>query len=68
MRNRVRVIRAERDLSQAELAARLGVSRQTIIAIEGGKYDPSLGLAMKIARLAGMPVESIFELEAPTAP
>lgn len=63
MKNRLRVLRAERDWSQAELAARLGVSRQTIHAIENGKYDPSLTLAFKIARLFGLKIEEIFEPE-----
>ncbi len=61
MRNRLRVLRAERDWSQAELADRLGVSRQTINALETGKYDPSLPLAFKIARLFGRPIEHIFQ-------
>ncbi len=61
MKNRLRVLRAERDWSQAELAARLGVSRQTVHAIENGKYDPSLPLAFKIARLFGLKIEEIFE-------
>lgn len=61
MRNRLRVLRAERDWSQAELADRLGVSRQTINALETGKYDPSLPLAFKIARLFGHPIEHIFQ-------
>jgi putative transcriptional regulator len=60
MNNRLRVMRAEREWSQAELAERLGVSRQTVNAIETGKYDPSLPLAFKIARLFGEPIEHIF--------
>ena len=60
MRNTLRVLRAERDWSQAELAKRLGVSRQTINVIENGKYDPSLGLALKMGRLFGKHVEDIF--------
>jgi putative transcriptional regulator len=63
VRNRLKVLRAERDWSQSELALRLDVSRQTINAIETGKYDPSLPLALKIARLFGHPVEAIFFLE-----
>lgn len=63
MRNRLKVFRAERDWSQAQLANALGVSRQTINAIETGKYDPSLPLAMQIARLAGQPVEALFFLD-----
>lgn len=60
MKNRLRVLRAEKDWSQAELAERLAVSRQTVNSIETGKYDPSLPLAMRIARLFGRPVEDIF--------
>jgi len=60
MNNRVRELRGEQDWSQADLAERLDVSRQTINAIETGKYDPSLPLAFKIARLFGRPIESIF--------
>lgn len=65
MRNRLKVLRAERDWSQAQLADALHVSRQTINAIETGKYDPSLPLALKVARLFGHPVEAIFFLEEP---
>jgi putative transcriptional regulator len=61
MKNRLKVLRAERDWSQAELADRLDVSRQSVNAIETGKYDPSLPLAFKIARLFEMPIEAIFE-------
>ena len=61
MKNRLRVLRAERNWSQAELAKRLKVSRQTINAIENGKYDPSLPLAFKMAVLFNMPIEQIFE-------
>ncbi len=60
MTNSLRVLRAERDWSQADLANRLGVSRQTVNAIETGRYDPSLPLAFKIARLFERPIESIF--------
>lgn len=60
MKNRLRVLRAERNWSQAELAEALGVSRQTINAIEVEKYDPSLPLAFKMARLFGLPIEQIF--------
>lgn len=60
MKNRLKVLRAERDWSQADLADRLNVSRQTINSIETGKYDPSLPLAIKIARLFALPVESVF--------
>jgi putative transcriptional regulator len=61
MNNRLKVLRAKRDWSQADLADRLNVSRQTINAIERGKYDPSLPLAFKIARLFEQPIEAIFE-------
>jgi putative transcriptional regulator len=54
------VLRAEREWSQAELAERLGVSRQTVNAVETGKYDPSLPLAFKIARLFELPIEAVF--------
>ena len=60
MKNRLKVLRAERDWSQADLADRLGVSRQTINALETGKYDPSLPLAFRIARLFAQPIEQIF--------
>jgi putative transcriptional regulator len=58
--NRLRVLRAERAWSQAELGGRLGVSRQAVNAIETGKHDPSLPLAFRIARLFDMPIEAIF--------
>lgn len=61
MKNRLKVLRAERDWSQADLADRLEVSRQTINAIETGKYDPSLPLAFKIGRLFEQPIETIFD-------
>jgi putative transcriptional regulator len=60
MKNRLRVLRAERGWSQADLAARLEVSRQSVNAIETGRFDPSLPLAFKIARLFGATIESIF--------
>ncbi|UUL83956.1 helix-turn-helix transcriptional regulator [Sphingomonas sp. S1-29] len=63
MKNRLKVLRAERDWSQAELGGRLGVSRQAVNAIETGKYDPSLPLAFKIARLFDAPIEEIFDDE-----
>ena len=63
MKNRLKVLRAERNWSQADLAQHLGVSRQTINAIETEKYDPSLPLALKTARLFGQPVEAIFFLD-----
>jgi putative transcriptional regulator len=68
MRNRLRVLRAERDWSQAALAEHLGVSRQTVNAIETGKYDPSLPLAFAIARLFGQPIEAIFQPDAAELP
>ena len=60
MTNSLRVLRAERDWSQGELAQRLSVSRQTVNAIETGKYDPSLELAFRIARLFNLRIEQIF--------
>lgn len=63
MRNRLKVARAERALTQADVAAALAVSRQTVIAIERGKYVPSTVLALKLARYFSQPVESLFELE-----
>jgi putative transcriptional regulator len=64
VKNRLKVLRAERDWSQEELAKQLGVSRQTINAIETEKYDPSLPLALKIGRLFDQCVEKIFTLDA----
>ncbi|HEX7185256.1 MAG TPA: helix-turn-helix transcriptional regulator [Thermoanaerobaculia bacterium] len=61
MKNRLKILRAERSWSQAELAEKLGVSRQTVNALEVEKYDPSLPLAFKISRLFGQPVEEIFD-------
>ena len=61
MTNRLKVLRAERDWSQAELAGRLDVSRQAVNAIETGKYDPSLPLAFRLARLFDMKIEEIFD-------
>ena len=61
MENRLRVLRAERGWSQAELAGRLGVSRQAVNAVEIGKYDPSLPLAFKLSRLFGLLIEEIFQ-------
>ena len=60
MNNRLKILRAERDWSQADLAEQLGVSRQTVNALETGRYDPSLPLAFKIAKVFGQPIESIF--------
>jgi putative transcriptional regulator len=63
VKNRLRVLRAEHDWSQADLAVRLGVSRQTVIALENGTYDPRLPLAFKLARVFQLPIEAIFEDE-----
>ena len=63
MTNRLRELRAERGWSQADLAERLGVSRQTVNAVETERYEPSLSLAFKIARLFGQKIEAIFEGE-----
>ena len=61
MRNRLRVLRAERDWTQATLARELDVSRQTVNAIETGKYDPALPLAFRIARLFNLAIEDVFD-------
>ncbi|RIV23556.1 transcriptional regulator [Fibrisoma montanum] len=63
MKNRIKVCRAEHNLSQGELADRIGVSRQTVNSIETGRYVPSTILALKIARVFGQPVEAVFQLE-----
>ena len=63
MKNRLRELRAAKEWSQSDLADKLGVSRQTINAIETEKYDPSLPLAFKVARLFKRPIEEIFELD-----
>jgi putative transcriptional regulator len=68
VKNRLKVLRAERDWTQADLADRLEVSRQTVNAIEKGKYDPSLPLAFRISRLFEMPIEEIFDPEERTYP
>ena len=60
MENRLKVLRAERDWSQSDLAGKLEVSRQSVNAIETGRYDPSLPLAFRIAELFGLPIEEIF--------
>jgi putative transcriptional regulator len=64
MNNRLRILRAERSWSQADLAQRLAISRQSVNAIETGKYDPSLPLAFRIARLFSLPIEKIFQDQA----
>jgi putative transcriptional regulator len=61
MKNRLRILRAEHNWSQADLASRLGVSRQTVNSIENGKYDPSLPLAFDISRLFEQAIEAIFQ-------
>lgn len=60
MKNRLKILRAERDWTQGNLAEALAISRQSVNAIETGKYDPSLPLAFKIANLFGLPIEEIF--------
>ncbi|MEP9317440.1 helix-turn-helix transcriptional regulator [Pseudomonas sp. LABIM340] len=60
MQNRLKALRAERGWSQQDLALQLQVSRQSVIAIESGKFDPSLPLAFRIARVFGLPIEAIF--------
>lgn len=67
MKNRLRVLRAERDWTQADLAEKLDVSRQTVNALETGKYDPSLPLAFRIAKLFGLTIEDVFSPEAESA-
>ena len=67
MKNRLKVLRAERDWTQANLADKLGVTRQTVNAIEKGKFDPSLPLAFKVARLFEMSIEDIFQ-DGPSTP
>jgi len=64
VKNRLKVLRAEKDWTQAQLASELDVSRQTVNAIEKGKFDPSLPLAFKVARLFGMSIEDVFQDEA----
>jgi putative transcriptional regulator len=63
VKNHLKALRAEKGWSQAALAEHLDVSRQTVISIENGKYDPSLPLAFKIARVFGLPIEQIFDDE-----
>ncbi len=63
MKNRLKVLRAERDWTQEQLACELEVSRQTVNAIETGRYDPSLPLAFKMAKLLGQPIEVIFHTD-----
>jgi len=61
VKNRMRVLRAEMDWTQAELASRVGVSRQAIVAVENGKYEPGLGLAFRISRAFGRNIEEVFQ-------
>lgn len=68
MKNKLRFLRAEEGWSQADLAQTLAVSRQTVNAIETGRYDPSLPLAFSIARLFGQPIERIFDPSEPEQP
>jgi putative transcriptional regulator len=63
MKNRLKVFRAMHDLTQEELADKLGVTRQTVVSLEIGKYDPSIGLAFRIARLFNVKIEDVFEYE-----
>ena len=63
MKNRLRELRAQRNWSQAELGIRVGVSRQAIIAVETGRFDPSLPLAFKLARVFEVPIEELFEAD-----
>lgn len=65
MNNRLKVLRAERGWSQSDLAERLAISRQSVNAIETGRYDPSLPLAFRIADVFGQPIEAIFLRDAP---
>jgi putative transcriptional regulator len=67
LRNRLKVLRAERDLTQAELARRVGVTRKTINTVENGVFVPSTVLALALARELGVPVEEIFQLDGPGA-
>ena len=65
--NRIRSLRTDADgMTQADLARRLGVTRQTVIAIEQGRYSPSLEMAFQIAQIFGLPLEAVFQYEAPT--
>ncbi|MCI0613080.1 helix-turn-helix transcriptional regulator [bacterium] len=68
MRNRLKVLRAEKNWTQEDLAQQLGITRQAVIAIEREKYDPSLTLALRISRLFSKPVEEVFFLEEESSP
>ncbi len=63
MKNKLKVFRAMHDLTQEELSNKLGVTRQTVVSIENGKYDPSIGLAFRIAKLFNVKIEDVFEYE-----
>ena len=63
MKNRIKVFRAMHVLTQEELASKVGVTRQTVVSLEIGKYDPSIGLAFRIARLFNVSIEDVFEYE-----
>ena len=63
MKNKLKIFRAVHDLTQEELAAKLGVTRQTVVSLEIGKYDPSIGLAFRIARLFNVKIEDVFDDE-----
>ena len=63
MKNRLKVFRAMHDLTQESLAQKLGVTRQTVVSIENGRYDPSIGLAFRIAKLFNVRIEDVFEYE-----
>ena len=65
MKNKLKVYRAMHDLTQESLAQKLGVTRQTVVSIENGRYDPSIGLAFRIARLFNVRIEDVFEYEGP---
>jgi len=65
MKNKLKVYRAMHDLTQESLAQKLGVTRQTIVSLEIGKYDPSIGLAFRIAKLFNVKIEDVFEYEGP---
>ena len=65
MKNKLKVYRAMHDLTQESLAKKLQVTRSTIVSLENGKYDPSIGLAFRIARLFNVKIEDIFEYEGP---
>jgi putative transcriptional regulator len=68
MKNRLRVLRAEKNWTQAELAGMVGISRQAVIAVENGKYDPALPLAFRLARAFGRNVEEVFVWEDDSSP